>query len=373
MKVGFLIVNRANWARSKTIAEALSDLGASIKIYSASSMNLEKFGTAIEELETESNYDKCRIMSNVEGATLETQALSTGLLIQLLTVKISADQLSALVVVADRFEVIAGAIVASYLNIPLIHIQGGEISGNIDNKVRYAVSAFADLHFPCSENALKRLTQCNITGEIMNYGCPAMDLATRYSQRSHELILQETRHVGATITNASAYCLVTLHPDTERFAHQRKDATIFFEAIDAISLLNHCVIIWPNVDGGSDIISKVIRGMRERGKLNNCSFYKNINSDDYPSIVKNAAICIGNSSSFLREAAHFGTPAIIIGTRQADRDNYGNAIFSGFEKQKILTLYQKYFDVRFDGNGAFGEGDAGTKIAEEILKRYSNI
>lgn len=371
MKIGFLIVNRANWARSKTIAMALVDMGVEVKIYSASSMNLEKFGTPVLDIEAEQAYEVTRIMSNVEGSTLETQALSTGILVQLLTLSLSSDKITALVVVADRYEVIAGAIASSYLNIPLIHIQGGEISGNIDNKVRFAVSAFADLHFPCSEQALSRLKNSAVAGDIINYGCPAMDLATSSAECAYEPILTATPHVGKTITDREQYCLVTLHPDTERYEKQRDDALTFFEAINDISLKSYCAVIWPNVDGGADSISKVIRGMRESGKLQNCGFYKNINADDYPTIVKNATICLGNSSSFLREAAHFGTPSIIVGTRQNNRDNYGNAYFLEFQKNEIVQAYDRYSGVRQSANNSFGSGNAGKLIAQEIVNHFS--
>ena len=120
-------------------------------------MNLEKYGNAVSIIEKDGKYPLVKLMTNIDGTTLQTQAISTSLVISSLSQRLENDRLTALLVVADRFEVLGGAISAAYMNIPLVHIQGGEVSGNIDNKVRYATSALADLHFPCSFEAYNRL------------------------------------------------------------------------------------------------------------------------------------------------------------------------------------------------------------------------
>lgn len=371
MKIGALIVNRANWARSKTVLEALVAADVEVVIYSASSMNLEKYGSAVDRLYGESQMSITKLMTNIDGTTLETQALSTGFLITMLAPRIASDSLDGLLVVADRYEVIAGAICGSYLNVPVIHIQGGEISGNIDNKVRFATSFLSDLHFPCSNEAYQRLKKLIPNGNIFNFGCPAIDLADRYSARDSQKVLSETPHIGIFSDKSERYFVVTLHPDTERYEGLREDAQKFFGVVDELSAELNGIIIWPNVDGGSDKISKVIRSFREDGKLRNCKFYKNFDADDFPSIIKNASLCLGNSSSFLREGAHFGTPSVIVGGRQSNRDIYSNAITCSFEKTDILSSVRAILSKKIKPQSPFGKGDAGRKIAQQVIETLS--
>ena len=361
-----LIVNRANWARSKTVAESLVELGIEVVVFSASSMNLEKYGEAVNGIDAARGIKVIKLMSNVDGTTLETQALSTGLLVTLLTPQLKSEIIDGLIVIADRYEIIAGAIASSYMNIPLIHIQGGEISGNIDNKVRFATSFLSDLHFPCSDLAYKRLSEIIPSSNIYNFGCPAMDLAMRYSDRDINKILSVTPHIGLNFDIQAPYFLVTLHPDTERYYQMTEDAEIFYSVVDEISKNIRAVVVWPNVDGGSDKISKVIRKYRENGKLSNCGFYKNFESDDYPSVVKNASFCLGNSSSFLREAVHFGTPAVIVGGRQSGRDIFSNAVFSSYDRESIHDSIDKVRNCVIEPEWPYGEGNAGNLIARKI-------
>ena len=144
----------------------------------------------------------------------------------------------------------------------------------------------------------------------------------------------------------------------------------FYDAINKLSFETHCVIVWPNIDGGSDKISKIIRGFREQNKLQNCSFYKNFAAEDYPTVIKNAKLCIGNSSSFVREGAHLGVGAVITGNRQRDRDVYGNATFVAMKTSEILSEVKAQTEKSFIPAGAFGDGNAGKKIANKLIEIF---
>ena len=161
-------------------------------------MNLEKYGNAVSLIEKEKKYPLVKLMTNIDGTTLQTQTISTSLVISSLAQRLTFDKLSAFLVIADRYEVLGGAISASYMNIPLVHIQGGEVSGNIDNKVRYATSALADLHFPCSIEAYRRLIKYYPKNKVFNFGCPAMDLVSINANKCIETILKKSGHVGET-------------------------------------------------------------------------------------------------------------------------------------------------------------------------------
>lgn len=374
INVGFLIVNRANWARCRTVIEALISIkDFQATVYACSSMNLEKFGNAIDQVTSfDSNVRVRSLLSAVAGEGLESQALSAGLLTIQLSGYLKEDEVDALVVVADRYEITAGAIAATYQNIPLIHIQGGEVSGNIDNKVRFAVSALADLHFPATDEAKDRLQRSLVTGSIHNFGCPAMDLVIQpRTQRTLSDIFSHTSHTGEPPVHGEDYALVAIHPDTEAFDQRSVASEEIYAGIAELSQTTCCVVLWPNIDAGSDTFSKAIRRLREKAAFKKAVFVKNFHPEDYVEIIRNAAICVGNSSSFLREGSVLGKRVVLIGDRQRGRDKYSDLVEVDADRHAIVRGGQAALTLNASPSMRFGDGTAGEKIAH-CIKNYLN-
>ncbi|GAA3910735.1 UDP-N-acetylglucosamine 2-epimerase [Litoribacillus peritrichatus] len=368
-KVGILMANRANWARSKTVIEHLA-LNTDIELHAfcCSSFLLQKFGMPVKDFEQEhSEVITHRVYNNVEGETLLTQTVSTGLLVSQLAPLIDTVKIKCLIVIADRYEVIAGAIAARYQNVPVIHIQGGEVSGNIDDLVRNSVSSLSELHFPCTQMAYERLQSSYfVRGFIDNYGCPAMDLVYRREKKDINRILNSNGFVGNLKKRDSTYYLVVFHPETENYDEVEQIAQKFFNKIERLSKDTHIVVLWPNIDAGSDSVAKEVRKMRERNAELNISFYKNFSAEDYICVLENAEILIGNSSSFIREASVIGKKSILVGDRQSNRDIGKNVVaklsveeFSEFDLSSVINKTVTPSDT-------YGSGDAGKKISDKI-------
>ena len=367
--IGILLANRANWARSETIIANLIELKISIKIFACSSMILEKFGNAINDIDLNSNNVKIiKLFNNIESETLLTQTLSTGILIQQLSQSFQENKVDAMLLIADRYEVLAGAISAKYQNIPLIHVQGGEISGNIDDKVRNAVSSMSDLHFPCSEKAYSRLKSSYfIKGNIFCFGCPSIDLLFKKGDLNIDEMLSKYSNLGKIKEKDKPYNLVMYHPETENFDYVRDLSLNFYEKIFEASKVKHQIVLWPNIDAGSDKISKVIRELREKNHNSNITFYKNFLSNDFVTLLKNADLLVGNSSSFIREGSTLGIPTILIGIRQRGRDLGENILKNiNVDELKVKELEANYKKMK--KSYEYGEGNAGKRISLKIIE-----
>ena len=374
MKIGFLLANRANWARSKTVIKSLTmSPQVSVVVFACSGFILDRYGHAVDEIKQFTPSVKIKIIhNNIEGETPLTQSLSTGILISQLGTSMAEEHLSCFVVVADRFEVIAGAISASYQNIPLIHIQGGEISGNIDDKVRNAVSAMADVHFPCTQLAFSRLAKDRmVRGQVKFLGCPAMDILSEARKDNCDDILKNTSHTGVNKKSGKPYNLIVYHPETENFDQALDLASEFFSKIYETSKQRHQVVLWPNNDAGSYLCAKALRQYREKKPDADISFYKHFTAEKYACVILGAQILVGNSSSFIREGEVLKKSAIIVGKRQKGRDLGPNV--STVENLKDLSIDQMLQEANppVKQRNDYGNGRAGTSIANEILNFLS--
>lgn len=369
MNIAILLANRANLARSQTLIDALCASGVcDVTVLACSSFVLEKFGRPVDML---APHPRCRvveIMSNLEGETLETQAKSTGLLLLEMSAVLKRERVDALIVVADRYEVMAGAIAASYQNIPLIHIQGGEVSGNIDDRVRNAVSMLSDLHFPCSEMARRRLeAMMGRRGTVLNHGCPAMDLVHAHIPSDPWDLLQRYSHVGHPPPKGAPYLLLVFHPETELYEQVRSRTETFLRTMTSTRIGMHLVQLWPNVDAGSDAVAKSIRILREHQPDLPLAVYKHFSAQHYLDIMAGASALVGNSSSFLREGTHMGKPAVVVGARQANRDQGKNVVYAADLEEDLTTKVLDAVERHVEPEYFYGDGNAGKRISVEIL------
>ncbi len=368
--IAILLTNRANLARSQTAIESLSESGrCRVTILACSSFVLEKFGRAVDLIRHYPNTSLIEITSNVEGETLETQAKSTGLLLVELSSILHRERPDALVVVADRFEILAGAIGAAYQNIPVVHIQGGEVSGNIDDRVRNAVSMLSDLHFPCSDPALRRLeVMAGRRGTVINHGCPAMDLVHAHVPKDPWQVLDRYSHVGSAPRPGTPYLLLVFHPETELYEQARSRASAFLSTMTSSAVGMHLVMLWPNVDAGSDAVAKEIRRLRETHTDLPLAVYKHFAPEDYLDVMRGASALVGNSSSFLREGLHLGKPAVVVGTRQANRDSGDNVVVALDLGEDLVARVRDALQRRVEPGSMYGQGRAGKDIADDILR-----
>lgn len=368
-KICVVIASRANYGRVKPVLSAIQDHpDLELQIVVGASMLLDRYGKAVDVLKKDGFVPHKEVYYMLEGENLATQAKSTGMgIIELSSVfqELTPD---VVITVADRFETMATAIAASYMNIPLAHIQGGEITGNIDETVRHAITKLAHYHFPATEESRKRLLKM---GEeewrVLNTGCPSIDTLMQQSlerQNCGEFINQG---VGQRIDIMKPYILVVQHPVTSEVDDGYEQIMITLNALKGFE--EQKLVLWPNIDAGSDKVSKGIRVFRELNRTLPYRYYKNFPPEIYNCLLANAVCLVGNSSSFIREASFLGTPAVIIGDRQEGREHGDNIVRVNNVDVEIREAVEKQIaHGRYPSQTIFGNGTAGIRIADYLSK-----
>lgn len=367
-KICVVVASRANYGRVKYLMKAIQQHPKlELQLIVGASTLLERFGKAINIIKADGFTPARSIHYVIEGETLTTQAKSTGLGVVELSSAFEDLRPDMVVTVADRFETMATAIAATYLNIPLIHLQGGEISGNIDDRVRHAITQLADIHFVCSELSKKRVIAMGADSRhVFNFGCPSIDTLVQENINLHPAKMSKYLGVGQPINWKNPFFLVLQHPVTTSYGSGYQEITETLEAVKSFQNIQK-VILWPNVDAGSDDVSKGIRHFREQNRDEPIYYYKNFAPEDYATILNHAVCVIGNSSSFIREGAYLGVPAVIVGDRQHGREHGKNVLFAKYQRTEIRERITKQLKHgRFKPDLRFGTGCAGEKIAEQI-------
>lgn len=380
LKACIVIASRANYGRAKTLMRAIKDHPQlELQLVVGASTLLDRFGKAVDVIKADGFEPQRCINYIIEGESLLTQAKSTGLGIVELSTVFSDLQPDLIITVADRFETMSTSIAAVYMNIPLVHIQGGEVSGNIDDRVRHAITKMADYHFVCSDDAKQRVIKMGEFPEtVFNYGCPAMDTLVENDLSISNEIMSKYSGVGSsTIDWESDYILMVQHPVTTSYGDGMAQVHETLSALEQFTD-HQKVVLWPNIDAGSDSVSKGIRIFREQGRAEKFRFFKNFSPEDYARILNNTVCCIGNSSSFIREGSFLGVPAVIVGDRQNNREHAENVTFCDYDRDQIQhSITQQLSHGCYSSSKLFGQGNAGYLIANQLtdinLQKYKTI
>ncbi|MCJ7565031.1 MAG: UDP-N-acetylglucosamine 2-epimerase, partial [Candidatus Aminicenantes bacterium] len=274
--------------------------------------------------------------------------------------------------VADRYETMATAIAAVYMNIPLAHTQGGEVTGSVDESVRHAITKFAHLHFVTTPLCRERLIRMGENpSTVFLTGCPAMDVVAQIDLSLGDLF---TRYggVGVSIDTQKPYLVVLQHPVTTEYGQGFEQINETLKAISELKM--QTVWLWPNVDAGSDDISKGLRIFREKYQPDYVHFYRNFTIEDYARLINNCACLIGNSSSAIREGSYLGTPAVNIGTRQEGREKGENVIDVGYQSERIKeAILTQIRHGRYPHNLLYGDGRASGRIVDILSTHQISI
>ena len=370
-KVCVAITARPSYSRIRSALAAMRDHpGIELQIVVAASALLDRYGSADQVIEREGFRIDRRVYMIVEGENLVTSAKSTGFgLAEMATV---LDNLAPDVVVsiADRFETMATAVAAAYMNLPLVHIQGGEITGSIDEKVRHAVTKLADLHFVASEKAAERVIRMGERpGAVFVTGCPSIDVAkAAIANPAIDVdVFDAYGGVGARLDLSKGYIVVLQHPVTTEYGDSRHQVEETLHAVAGCGL--PALWFWPNVDAGSDGTSKGIRAFRETHTLPNVHFFKNLPPEDFLRLLYASRCIVGNSSVAIRECAYMGVPAVNIGSRQQGRDRGRNVVDVDYDRARILAAIRGHVaNGRPAPDLLYGDGTAGRRIADLIAE-----
>ena len=361
-----VVTARPSYSRIKTALQAIEDHpDLNLQLVVAGSALLERYGTAVSHIERDGFSIAAKVLMVLEGGSLTSMAKTTAIgLLELATV---FDNLrpDVIITVADRYETIATAIAGSYLNIPVAHVQGGEVTGSIDEKVRHAVTKLADLHFVSSKPAAERVRRLGEDpASVFVTGCPSIDLAASVLCDPSLDFDPFSKYggVGERLDLSGGYLVVMQHPVTTEHESARRQVTETLYAARETGLPT--LWFWPNVDAGTDGTSNGIRAFREREQPERFHFFKNMGPEDFLKLLYNAKCLVGNSSVGVRECSFLGVPAVNIGSRQSGRDRGRNLVDVECDRDEILGGIHHHLGTgRYQQDSLYGDGHAGRRIA----------
>lgn len=364
-----VIGSRANYASIKSAMRAIqAHDGLQLRVVAAASSLLDRYGEVVDVIERDGFTVDERAYMLIEGETPQTMAQSTGVGLLCLPSVFARLKPDVVITVGDRFETMATAIAASYMNIALAHTMGGEVTGTIDESIRHAVTKLAHIHFPANQDAADRIMRMGEDPATVHVvGCPRMDIvaeiAAKYAKglQANEELIREG--VGQTLDFTKPYLLVMQHPVTTEYGDGEQHIAEVLAA--AASFDMQTVVMWPNADAGSEDIARGIRKYREKKKPPHMHFYKNLPPDVFIPLMMHAACMIGNSSAAIREGSFLGVPAVNVGTRQGGRQSAGNVIHADYNETDIRAAIERQLQHgRYDRTPLYGDGNAGHRIAD---------
>jgi UDP-hydrolysing UDP-N-acetyl-D-glucosamine 2-epimerase len=374
-RICVVITARPSYSRIKSVLHAIQDrVDLELQLVVTGSALLDKYGSVIDSIKADGFTPCAQVHMLVEGESLLTSAKSTGLGIMELSTTFDLLRPDVVLTIADRYETIATAIAAAYQNIPLAHVQGGEVTGSIDEKVRHAVTKLSDLHLVANEQSARRVIRM---GEDLNKvymtGCPSIDLVADVLDNSGYLDRsQQIKGVGANVDLDQRYLVVMQHPVTYEWDEAKVQMECTLEAVASLGMPT--LWFWPNVDAGSDASSRAIRVFREKHGDTYFRFVKNLPPEAFLELLSKASCLIGNSSVGVRECSYMGVPVVNIGSRQTGRDRAHNLIDAGHIRSEIkMAIEQQISHGSYEPSKVYGDGAAGPRIAEILATTTMSV
>ena len=362
-KVVIPIVNRTNYSKLRSILGHLKD-SLELKIILTSGAAVKELSTIEDDL-IKDGYDgditvidSC-LQNDSHGAMVKNIAMS---MIQYSTF-LEQENPDLVLVVGDRFDMLAYAASSAIQNVPVAHIQGGERSGTIDDKIRFSITSLSDYHFPSSLRAKNRVIECGAdTSKVYNLGCPAVEhianLRDNVSFMVDDLKKNSKRNLKY-LKNSDGYILVQVHPNTTEL-----DDVKMLELLSALKEIDlPSIILYPNIDATN---KEIIGDMRKYKNENKFYYYKHFSLPTFVGLIKNFKCFIGNSSSIIRESSLFGVPAINLGRRQSSREHNSNVHTCNFDSSEILNLYNRIKNKKFGNDNLYYKVNSSKNISEKI-------
>jgi UDP-hydrolysing UDP-N-acetyl-D-glucosamine 2-epimerase len=352
-----VLVDRANYGRLKL----------DLSVAAAGSMLLERFDRPVEQVKADGFHVAAEIHMELEGSTPSTMAKSVGFGVIEFSGEFQRLRPDFVLIIGDRYEALAAAVAAAFMNLTIVHVQGGEVSGSIDESTRHAISKLAHYHFPATAAAAENLVRMGERRDtILGVGCPSSDIA-----RTLDLRLRpehfNLKGAGAKIDPAAPYLLAVFHPTTTEFGGERGQTESLLRALEEVRV--QTLLLWPNIDAGADRISKAIRVFRTQHEQAWLRTTTNLAPEAYLSILAGAACAVGNSSSFVRDSSFFGTPVVLVGNRQNGREVAENAMHvpaSPVQIKEAVQLQIKHGP--YAPSRLYGDGHVAERMAQALVQ-----
>lgn len=367
-----VLVDRANYGRLKPVMrEILRHPALHLQTIATGTMVLERFGRPVAIVRSDGFPVDAEIYSELEGSTPTSMAKSLGFAVVEFAGEFQRLNPDLVLVIGDRYEALAAALAAAYMNRCIVHVQGGEVSGSIDESARHAITKLAHFHFPATQRARDYLIRMGeVPASILGVGCPSSDIALTLDLDVDPGAVNESGS-GALIDTNRPYLLVIYHPTTTAYGGERREMEQLLEALDLIA--KPTILLWPNIDAGSDHISKAIRVFRDQRGPEWLRTLTNLSPETYLKVLARTACAVGNSSSFVRDASFFGTPVVLVGDRQQGREVDLHVMPARPEVEDLAPkIAAQLHHGRYPASTLYGDGHVAAKIADSlaVLKPY---
>lgn len=366
-KICVVLVDRANYGRLKPVMHAIAARPElELQVVAAGTMVLERFDQPVNVVRADGFPIHGEIYLELEGSTPATMAKSVGFGVVEFASEFQRLKPDVVLLIGDRYEALAAAIAAAYMNICIAHIQGGEVSGSIDESARHAISKFAHFHFPSTHRSAEYLIRMGEDpANVLAIGCPSSDIARTFDRTLTSDILHASGG-GTEIDPTRPFLLVLFHPTTTEYGGERGQMESVLGALKRIQMPT--VLLWPNIDAGSDHISKAIRTFRVNEQPVWLRTLTNLTPENYLKVLAKTACALGNSSSFVRDASYFGTPVVLVGQRQAGRETDRHVIPAPPLTTEIAAALQHQLAAgRYAPSTLYGDGFVAERIATSLV------
>jgi len=367
-KICVVLVDRANYGRLKPVMKAIiARPELYLQVIAAGTMVLERFHQPVNIVREDGFQVDGEIFIELEGSTPATMAKSVGFGMVEFSSEFQRLKPDVVLVIGDRYEALAATIAAAYMNICIVHIQGGEVSGSIDESARHAITKFAHFHFPSTHRSAEYLVRMGERPDsILGVGCPSSDIARQFNPKLSSEVLNSAGG-GCLIDITKPFLLVLFHPTTTEYGGETHQMEQILHALD--ELRTQTVLLWPNIDAGADHISKAIRIFREQQRVTWLRTLTNLSPEDYLRVLSASDCAIGNSSSFVRDASFFGTPVVLVGNRQEGRETDQHVIRVVPDAPEIVSATLRQLQHgRYVSSSLYGDGWVAERIAESLAE-----
>jgi UDP-N-acetylglucosamine 2-epimerase (hydrolysing) len=356
-KILFLTGTRADFGKIKSLIQILEkQQGFEVFVF-VTGMHLQKeYGYTLIEIER-CNFKNVHTFENHTHET--TMDLTLAKTIEGLSSYVKTISPEMIIVHGDRVETLAGAIVGSLNNILVAHIEGGEISGTVDELIRHSVSKLSHIHFVCNVEAAKRLKQMGeIKSSIFTIGSPDIDIM--FSDKLPDLAIAKEYYQ----IDFDEFAIVMFHPVTTEIDYMGQYASQF---VAALLEDNHkYLVVYPNNDLGSRLVLNAYEQLKGNPRFR---IIPSLRFEYFLALLKNCQFIIGNSSAGIREAPYYGIPIVNIGTRQQNRAIHADIINVDYEKQNITEALEKIdFHQVLQSDVDFGQGNSAQLFLECLQK-----
>ena len=367
-RICFPITNRAYYGRSQLLIKKLNSHPAvELELMLGGSILLDKYSRHIaSDIEAGGFTITAELFNVIEGGNHVAMAKTACLTALEFTNGIHASDPDLVLITGDRFEQLAIAMAAAYLNKTIAHIEGGDVSGSIDESVRHAITKLAHMHFVTNDDAKRRVIAMGEDPKyVFNTGSLDVELASRV-----DTVMTSERvnlyGVGHDVDLAKPFVMVIQHPVTTE-ADNRRHLAATLRAIGEVGV--PAIWFWPNADAGTGEMAETIRHFREHheaatGKMR---FITNVAADEFVALLKTASCLVGNSSAGIKECSYLGTPVVNIGLRQQGRLSAPNVAHVGYDPQAIrAAVEQQMRHGRYPASHIYFQPDASQQIADRL-------